>query len=411
LLSYLNAVMKNKPLIPIFLIVFIDLLGFGVIIPLLPAYAASFGLNETAIGLLLASYSAMQLIGAPVLGRISDRVGRKPLLLVSQAGTLIGFVILALANSAPLLFLSRLLDGFTGGNLSIAQAAIADVTDEKDRAKAYGLIGAAFGLGFILGPALGGLLSRWGYAAPAWAAAIISALSILLTAIFFPETRRSSASPAQAARREFSLAALRHALDNPTLLRLLTFGFLFNFAFSIFQTTFALFSKSQFNFDVEQTGYMLGYIGIIIVIAQVGVLPRLVKQLGEQRTVILGSASLAGGMLLTGLITTWPPLLGTLILTALGGAVVNPSLQSLYTKSVGADERGGTLGLAASVDSLSRIFAPIWGGWVLQNLGVHAPALSSAIVLLLALGFILAMLRPAFLAPRLQSVPVEAEIP
>jgi DHA1 family tetracycline resistance protein-like MFS transporter len=381
--------MNNKPLIPIFLIVFIDLLGFGVIIPLLPNYAASFGASDTLIGILLASYSAAQFIGAPVLGRLSDRFGRKPLLLISQAGTFAGFILLAAAHTLPLLFVSRLLDGFTGGNLSIAQAAIADVTTEQDRAKAYGLIGAAFGLGFILGPALGGLLSRWGYAAPALAAALISAVTITMTVIYFPETRRANAGPT--ARREFSVSALQQALANTRLLRLLGLGLIYSFAFAIFQTTFPLFAKAQFGFSAEQTGYTLAYSGVLIVIAQLGVLPRLVKWLGERRMLIVGVAGLGAGLLMVGLINTWPPLLIALIFASLGGAVVSPALQSLYTQSVSADERGGVLGLAASADSLARIAAPIWGGWVLGQLGAHAPALSAAAILLVALLYALAL--------------------
>lgn len=398
--------MKNKPLIPIFLIVFVDLLGFGLIIPLLPRYAESFGASDTVIGLLLASYSVMQLIGAPLLGRLSDRWGRKPLLLVSQLGTLAGFILLVVAHSLPLLFFSRMLDGFTGGNLSIAQAAIADVTAEKDRARAYGLIGAAFGLGFILGPALGGVLSRWGYSAPAIAAAIISAVTITLTLTLFPETHGSAVAAAASPRSEFSLAALRRALGNTQLLRLLGLGLIFNFAFAVFQTTFALFSKDQFGFNAEQTGYALAYVGLLAVIAQVVVLPRLVKRLGEPRTVLAGIGALGLGLLFVGLISHWPPLLGALVFTALGGAAVSPALQSLYTRSVSADERGGVLGLAASAESLARIGAPIWGGWVLGQLGAHAPALGASIILLAALVYAAIIFRSSIHLPQPQSVTV-----
>lgn len=373
----------NKRLIPIFLVVFIDLVGFGIIIPLLPTFATSFGASPLAIGLLTASYSAMQLIGAPVLGRLSDRFGRKPLLIISQLGTFAGFVLMGFANSLAMLFAARILDGFTGGNLSIAQAAIADVTEEKDRAKSYGLIGAAFGLGFILGPAIGGLLSRWGNSVPAFAAAAISAGSVALTIALLPETRQASAAPV--ARRAFTLAALRQTLSNSVLTRLLGYGLVFNIGFAIFQTTFALFAKEKFGFNVEQTGYMLGYVGILVVIAQVVILPRMVKLVGEQRLIFLGSATLGLGLLGVGMLTPWWALFGTLMLTAFGGGVVNPSLQSLYTRTVSAEERGGVLGLSASVDAFSRIVAPIWGGWILGVAGAAWPALSGALLMLIVL--------------------------
>src|SRR5512136_2377508 len=202
--------MKKSPLLPIFLIVFIDLLGFGLILPLLPFYAKSFGASELTVGLLLASYSLMQFIGAPVLGRLSDRYGRRPILLVSQFGTFIGFMILGFANALWMLFLSRIIDGISGANISTAQAYIADVSDEKNRAKNFGLIGAAFGLGFIIGPAVGGFLSRFGYQVPAFAAAGLSLLSMVLTYFMLHEPERKAT-----ARRDFSWTALQRAFAHP----------------------------------------------------------------------------------------------------------------------------------------------------------------------------------------------------
>ena len=180
--------MKNKPLFSIFLIVFIDMLGFGLILPLLPYYAETFGASDTVIGLLVASYAAAQLIGAPLLGRLSDRFGRRPILLISLVGTLLGFLLLGFASTLFILFAARILDGITGGNISVAQAYISDVTDSKNRAKGLGMIGAAFGLGFIIGPATGGLLSQWGYAVPAFAAAGLVAINLLMVALWLPES-------------------------------------------------------------------------------------------------------------------------------------------------------------------------------------------------------------------------------
>ncbi|MBK8823558.1 MAG: MFS transporter [Anaerolineales bacterium] len=180
--------MNNKRLFSIILVVFIDLLGFSLILPLLPYYAETFSANQTTTGILIASYAVMQLIGAPILGRLSDRFGRRPVLLLSVFGTFLGFLLLGFANSLWMLFASRILDGLTGGNLSVAQAYISDVTDEKSRSKGLGMIGAAFGLGFIIGPVTGGLLSQWGYAVPAFAAAAISFINLILIYAWLPES-------------------------------------------------------------------------------------------------------------------------------------------------------------------------------------------------------------------------------
>src|SRR5512137_2435036 len=180
--------MDNKRLFSIILVVFIDLLGFSLILPLLPYYAKTFNASQTVTGILIASYAAMQLIGAPILGRLSDRFGRRPILLLSVFGTFAGFLLLGFANALWMLFASRILDGLTGGNLSVAQAYISDVTDEKNRSKGLGLIGAAFGLGFIIGPAVGGLLSTWGYAVPALAAAGLSGLNLIAVFTWLPES-------------------------------------------------------------------------------------------------------------------------------------------------------------------------------------------------------------------------------
>src|SRR5512140_1011655 len=180
--------MNNKRLFSIILVVFIDLLGFSLILPLLPYYAETFKTSETVTGVLIASYALMQLIGAPILGRLSDRFGRRPILLLSVCGTFLGFLLLGFANALWMLFASGILDGLTGGNLSVAQAYISDVTDEKDRSKGLGLIGAAFGLGFIIGPVTGGWLSQWGYAVPAFVAAGLSLANLALIYFWLPES-------------------------------------------------------------------------------------------------------------------------------------------------------------------------------------------------------------------------------
>ena len=209
--------MQNRRLLTLFLIVFIDLLGFSLILPLLPFYAETFGATPFQIGLLVAAYAAAQLVGAPLLGRLSDRFGRRPVLLISLIGTFIGFLILGFASSLWMLFASRLLDGFTGGNISVAQAYITDITDEKDRAKGLGLLGAAFGVGFIIGPAVGGILSVYGFAVPAFVAAGLSLISILGVIFFLPEslTAEARARLEKKAKQEFSLGNLWAAINRP----------------------------------------------------------------------------------------------------------------------------------------------------------------------------------------------------
>ena len=349
--------MKKSPLLPIFLIVFIDLLGFGLILPLLPFYAESFGASSVVVGLLIASYSAMQFIGAPILGRLSDRWGRRPVLLVSQLGTFTGFILLGLAASLPMLFLSRIIDGISGANLSTAQAYIADVTDEKNRAKSLGLIGAAFGLGFILGPAIGGWLSQYGYNVPAFVAAGLSAVTMVLTYFMLPEPEKKGT----ASRREFSLNALKRAVSNPVIGKLLAMVFTFSVTFAMFQTSFALFAKSRFGFAQQETGFVLAYVGVLSVIVQAVVIGRLVKKIGEKQLAVISVTALAIGLVLMGLVQSTLALILVMPILSFGGGATTPILTSLLTKSVDRTEIGGILGVSTSVDSLSRIIAPILG--------------------------------------------------
>ena len=274
---------NNKPLLTIFIIAFLNLMGFGIIIPLLPYYAETFGAGATEIGLLIAAYAAAQFIGSPIWGRFSDRYGRRPALMISVIGAAIGYIIFGLANSIIILFLSRILAGFMGGNISVAQAYIADVTDEKDRARGLGLIGAAFGLGFITGPAIGGALSAWGYEIPAYAAAFLDFFNFIAIYFWLPESLTLEQMKASHASREpkFSLRELRQALTRPLVGALLNSQFVFSLAFAMFTTVFALFAQHRLNLDAESTGFILAYIGILIVIVQGGLIGKLTAYFSE----------------------------------------------------------------------------------------------------------------------------------
>lgn len=375
--------MKIKPLFSIFLVVFIDMLGFGLILPLLPYYAETFGASDTVIGLLVASYAAAQLLGAPVLGRLSDRFGRRPILLISLAGTLVGFLLLGFANTLWMLFAARILDGVTGGNISVAQAYIADVTDEKSRARGLGLIGAAFGLGFIIGPASGGLLSQWGYAVPAFAAAGLVIINLIMVAIWLGESLKPEDRITKSEKRpEINLSALVAALKRPFTGPLLITRFFFGLAFSIFQTIFALYALRRFNLGATETGFILTYVGVLAVVVQAGIVGRLSQRFRDDQLIVVSAALMALSLLGWSLTPSVTVLLIVLAPTAFAGGILNTVLSSALTKAVQPQEIGGILGLSASIESATRVIAPTLGGILLEYLGSWSPGAFGALLML-----------------------------
>ena len=375
--------MKNKPLASIFLIVFIDLLGFGLILPLLPYYAESFGASDTVVGLLVASYAAAQLIGAPLLGRLSDRFGRRPILLLSLLGTLLSFLLLGFAKTLVVLFIARISDGITGGNISVAQAYIADVTDEKSRAKGLGMIGAAFGLGFIFGPATGGFLSQWGYAVPAFAAAGLVTINLLMVYFWLPEslTVERRAELAKSEKPKFSFDALIVTLRRPFSGSLLITRFFFGLPFSIFQTIFSLYALRRFNLEAQQTGYILTYVGVLSVIVQGGLVGKLSERFRDDHLIITSVGIMGLSLLGWAFVPSVTMLLVVLAPIAFSGGILNTVISSALTKAVQPQEIGGILGLATSIESLTRVIAPTLGGILLERLGYWSPGVFSAIVL------------------------------
>src|SRR6266478_6556184 len=273
----------TRPLLIIFLTIFVNLVGFGIIIPLLPFYAQTFGASPFTVGLLFAVFSLAQLIASPALGDLSDRYGRRPVLIFSLAGTVVSFVMLAMAHSIAMLFAARVVDGLSGGNISTARAYVADVTAPKDRARAYGLIGAAFGLGFIFGPALSGVLARVSYTAPIWAAAGITLVATVMAWGWLPETvHRARAGTGNPFRY------LPGLLQRPLVRRVLVIDFVYWCSFAIFQTTFALFTARRFGFDAPKTGYVFAAFGVMGAIIQGGLIRPIVRRLGDKPTFMLG---------------------------------------------------------------------------------------------------------------------------
>src|SRR6266566_3292302 len=356
--------MKRSPLVVIFTTVFIDLVGFGIVIPVLPFYAEGSRFNATprTVGLLFASYSLMQLIFAPILGRLSDKYGRRPVLLISIIGTGIGFLILGFATTLWMLFLGRILDGISGGNISTAQAYIADITTKEDRAKGMGLVGAAFGLGFIFGPAIGGILSRWGIAVPFLFAAGLCFANATLLYFTLPETVTAEHPARVSAAGGRGFNQLIQSIAQPRLGFVLAIYFLFIVAFSIMTTSFSLYTIFRFGYDAQHTGYLFAYVGVIAVIIQGGLIGRLVKKFGELPLVIVGALCFAGSLFAIPFVG---PRTGGLLALLIGGGIFSmgnslatPALASLASKSVGPAEQGSVLGVTQSAASLARAVGP-----------------------------------------------------
>ncbi len=298
----------SRPLLVIFLTVFVNLVGFGIIIPLLPFYAETFGASPLVIGLLFAAFSLAQLVAAPILGALSDRYGRRPVLIFSLIGTVVSFVMLAIAHSLAMLFAARIIDGLSGGNITIARAYIADVTEPEERARAFGFLGAAFGLGFIVGPGLAGLFAHISYTAPIWAAAAVTVLAAVMAWIWLPETvHRGSAASVSPWR------AVPAVLRRPNLRPLLIADFVYWCSFAVCTTTFAMFAARRFDFDVVHTGYVLAAFGFLGVIVQAGLVGIVARTLGVLRTFLVGLIVAAAGWGLVSVSTSIPMFLLCLI--------------------------------------------------------------------------------------------------
>jgi DHA1 family tetracycline resistance protein-like MFS transporter len=358
----------------VFLIVFIDLVGFGIVIPILPLYAEEYGPSPVVFGLLMASFSIMQFIAAPILGRLSDRVGRRPVLLVSLLGSALGYVLFGIAGSLAMLFASRIIDGISGGN---------DITGPEDRAKGMGIIGAAFGLGFILGPAIGALLVTVAPWLPGIGAAVASLIAFGLVLTRLPETLDTDARR-EARRHPLNLGSLAEALSHPLVGLCLLMIFFTIFAFANFETTFAQFAKLRFAYSTSTIAWLFVYAGVLGAVVQGGFVGRLAKRFGEVRLIIAGTLL---SFIALGLLPYAPsrgPLLAILAVLAVGQGIAHPSLSAFTSKLVDPDQVGGVMGVYQGMSSLARIIGPFWGEVVYGAIGFAWPFRTGSVFMLLA---------------------------
>jgi multidrug resistance protein len=362
-----------------FLIVFVDVLGFTIVIPLLALYAEKFGASPLVATLIVSCYAIASLISTPIIGRLSDQYGRRPLLLISQAGTCLGFIVLGFSTSLWMVFVGRILDGLTAGNLSLAQAYISDHTKPENRAKAFGVIGIAFGIGFMFGPALGGWLGEYGMHYPFLAAALLSALSIFCTATLLPKEGpkvqlSDGSGPGGRRPGAFDFAVYADYFKRPALRSLYIQFFLYTFAFSSFISGFALFAERRFLHDgmpwsSREVGYLFAYSGFLGIIWQGGLIGRLVKRYGELRLTLVGFLAIV----ISNTLIVWVPTEGWIMLgvitigSSFGNSIVRPVLTSRITQAVGPQEQGTAIGISGSLSSVAMMLAPPTGGFLLDH--------------------------------------------
>ena len=378
--------MKNKPALSlIFLTVFIDLLGFGILIPILPTFATKvLHVDEMAIGIAIAIYSLVQFFFNPIFGELSDKHGRKPMIVISLFINAIGYVIFAFTSSFLLLIISRIVAGIGGSSIGVAQAYIADITTKENRSKGMGLIGAAFGLGFVFGPLIGGLLSKYGYMVTGFASGGFSILAFVLTLLLLPESLKQKNKQIRK-RKLFDVNSFKKVFSKPLLAILVVLFFILTFSVANIYGTFALLGYKVYGFTDLQNGYMYGIIGLMSAIVQGGLLSYISKYVNDKKLIIFGSLFMIVGLGLMpyGGSFFWLAIIVTVL--SFGTGTLQPTLLSMISKVTSESEQGVTLGINQSLSAFARMLGPLWGGFAFEFLGYQFPFLTGALFTLLIL--------------------------
>jgi MFS family permease len=421
--------MFRSPLLLMALTVFIDIAGFGLVLPLLPFWAEHLGAGSVGVGMILTAYALAQFLFTPLLGSYSDRYGRRPIIILSLLIEAIAFALSALASTLPVLLVARFIGGLGASNIGSAQAVVADVTPPEGRARGMGMIGAAIGMGFVIGPAAGGVLAALGNrlatlggafavvgpSLPFWVSMLIAFANALLVWRFLPETHprqaeASSAATIPSGRHGSPFASLSRALQNPAVTRLILVNLIFTLAFTAMEAVFPLFTQNRFGWTAAQNGYIFAYVGIVIVIMQGGMVGRLVRRFGEHRLQVAGLALLAGGLLLLPLNGGLALLVVALGVLSIGEGAVTPTTSALLSFASPAESQGELLGLAQGMGGLGRVIGPLAAGWLFSAAGIGAPfAIAGALTVLALLLAIPAL--PEGRVPRTAEAPDEPVAP
>jgi multidrug resistance protein len=369
----------------------LDLVGFGIIVPILGRYAERFGANGLQVGLMFASFSVAQMVFAPILGRISDKVGRKPVIVFSLIGTAVGSFVTGAAGALWVLFLGRILDGASGASVAVAQGAVADIAPPEQRARLMGMLGAAFGVGFVVGPALGGLAALGGPHVPFYLAGTIAAVNAVAAIIRLPETKPDTSHITEKHQRGTALS--------PALKRFALVGFLSMLGFAGFEATFSIWGEKQFGFTEGSASIVFVFVGVTLVAVQGGLIGPLTQRLGSRKLLRIGLSLVAVGLLLLGLSNTWPLLFVALFLLSLGQGMSGPSGSALVAELAPVERRGEAIGYQQSTAAFGRVAGPVMAGALFDHVGISAPFFVSGVLILCAVGSVWSITRAALTTP------------